>query len=450
MNIAYDHNLKVAGIGMAPWTRLGLERWLPNYQIISCEFDTSVRLPGMPPLHMIDPTQLDKKNTQRMILTDEFKQMAAKELAGYRFVTYKPVEVGDLELQDRFAINDPNYTVTYENKAWLRRQFGDSVAFAPFRIYNRSELDDTQGCYEKLTNDGRARVLQHEQLSGGKGTYVVKNYDAYVKALQNLPEDGEIVVSEFVEGGRERSVQCTTTNQGIVYGGPQKQIVRAPLLCNTGLPVVQAFCGGEIGTVSPTDAQKRAIERSVQAIGNRLQADGYRGIFGIDFMFTDTEAYALEVNARLTGLTPLLTALYVDGKDIPFYLIHTLELLGEAYDIEGIPQSGAQASQPGGMMLLQSQLAGPARIEKTVASGVYGFENGNLMFKRADTKFRETDAKGDILVQQYVPHGIVVRPGSRICAVVTRQPVLAADDTLTDWAQAVVRSLYGELVLASV
>src|SRR5256886_5243806 len=91
-------------------------------------------------------------------------------------------------------------------------------------------------------------------------------------------------------------------------------------------------CSSDLGEISPADPLQAVypeIKQYALGIGQRLQELGYRGIFGLDCLVDPSgRVYVLEINPRLTGLTPLLTMLYRENQDIPFYLLHILELAG--------------------------------------------------------------------------------------------------------------------------
>ncbi len=447
MKISYDRSIKLAGIGLAPLTRLGLERWFDNYQIVALHDTDAAGLMHMPPIRLLQELRFGKLNSQQIIKSDVFRTLAAGELAGYDFSTYRPVKVDDPVLRQRFVMSDPVFSKTYENKAWIREHLGSLLPFPAFTIHERSDLAPEANIYARLAAVGTPFVLQHEQLSGGNGTYIIKNYAAYCDALRSLPQRGLIVVSAFIADAKERSVQCCVTSDGVVVGALQKQLIREPLLCNTRIPMVQAFVGGEIGTVQASDAVQAKVRQVAQTIGQYMANDGYKGIFGIDFMIRGEEVYVLEVNARLTGLTPLLTMMCRTDFDVPFYLLHILELGGYGYEITKPAKKDQTKPAQGSLLLLRSHEDTPKRLTKTLASGVYLSKDGKLKLIRQDCLFADTDPQDALLVQQYAPVGEVVKPGVRLAAIMVRRPVLDSDDHLLEGIRQIVQQLYGHIVL---
>jgi hypothetical protein len=441
MKVNYDRTALIAGIGVAPWTRLGLERWFPNYKIVSLYDSGVATLRHTPPVLLLGDVRLTKRNTQQMVRTDMFKRLATNELAEYSFLTYKPVEIADGALRNRFIMSRPQYTSSYENKAWLREQFGRQLPFAAYHIYNRTDLRADREQYDRLCRLSLPFVLQHEQLSGGKGTYIVKSYADFIMALSSLPPDGRIVASQHISDARERSVQCCSTRLGTVHGDLQKQIVRSPQLCNLAASVVNGYCGAEIGTVRSSMTVTQSVQRVIDTIGTHMATSGFRGVFGIDFLVRDDELYILEINARLTGVTPLLTMIYQSHGAIPFYLLHALELGGYDYTVDRL-QASSNFDSIGSLLLLQSQADQTMTIAATWRSGIYDVLDDGLQFVRSDSRFQNSDSASAIFIQQYVPAGETVRPGGRLIAILTRHAVLDDQDALLPEMKRLVASLY--------
>ena len=324
-------------------------------------------------------------------------------------------------------MNSPHATATYENKAWLRENFGAELPFAQYSVYDYGALQPGQADYSRVQSScGEIFVMQHEQLSGGKGTHIVRTPEDFDTALQRLPGSGRIVVSQYITGAVERSVQCCTLKGGVVAGDMQKQIVRNTLLCNVDALFVNGFCGAEIRSVEATAAQTATIRKCAETIDARMFQDGYKGIFGLDFMLCGEQLYLLEVNARSTGVTPLLTQTYEDGStDIPFYALHVLELSGADYSVsDNAPALAMFVPDPAGMLILQSHEPVASRVKSIIQPGIYDASDGKIRFVRNDARFDPKDPTSTILVQNYVSAGAIVKPGNRVMTIMTRQPVL--------------------------
>lgn len=431
MKVVFGNTVKIAGIGLVPWTRLGLERWLPNYKIASLN-DWDIAGPGVPEvvaLHTKHPeAKLERLNSQHLLENPQFQEILKTEFAGYQFMTYKPVRV-PLALQEMsFIAGDYELARRLENKAAFRTLMqDDNLPFPAYKIVERSAVS-VSDIGELL--DGRdSLVLQDELLSGGKGTFVVTDADSLRYALDSLARmrTGEhLVISDRVAHARERSVQCCVTKYGIFVGPLQKQIVGDPLLANLSVADGDKFCGAEISPQDELIGAYPEIKQLAETIGKRIQAMGYKGIFGLDCLVDEAgKVYVLEVNPRLTGVTPLLTALYKDG-DIPFYLLHILELADIPYTIENATSN--PGATEGSLLLLHSQAAGQVKITDPVQSGLYNPET--LQFEQACANLDTSVATPQFLLQQYGPAGMVIKPGGRLVSIVTNRRVLSDTDAL--------------------
>ncbi len=90
MRIKYDKNIKIIGIGVVPWSRFGLEKFLLNYKIITlnaCDFSGK------------NVICLSNKNIKpsfkNIVNSDDFKEIYEKNFQDYRVLTYKSFEKSD-------------------------------------------------------------------------------------------------------------------------------------------------------------------------------------------------------------------------------------------------------------------------------------------------------------------------------------------------------------------
>lgn len=444
MKVKFDNSLKIAGIGIAPWPRLGPERWFKNYKIFSyhgwdLECDTvsvhalADRVRPLP--------SLKRLNSQHLLENPDFQDMLKTHADRYNLLTYKPVSLPAGLSSYTILENSPHITAKYENKAWFREQNAD-LPFPKFVIHLRDELRLNKDSYNRIMGRRSKVVLQDEQLSGGKGTHIVENFEQYKKALRNLRRMSvgkKVIVSEFIESGVERSMQACVTTKGIVSGPLQKQIVADYQLSNLRVADGDKFCGIELTKDNPE--LKHEIEKIAQAVGARLQAEGYKGIFGIDCIVQDGKVYLLEVNPRLTGATPLLTMLYREGRDIPFYLLHILELGKIQYEIE---ESIPVDMQTGALVLLHGQNDKLSLVEDVPTSGLYTVSrSGTVRFHKKAISFVGYEDREDlILIQEHTPRGHHVKPGGRIVNVYFPYAILDSDDCIRQDVRQIISNIY--------
>lgn len=437
MKLKYNANaMKLVGLGLVPWVRMGPQQWLPHYVIASFYGADMSGAKAAPPVYALEDEvaelpELKPLNTQSFLRLKSFQDMLNTAVPGYDVLTYKPVKV-PAELKDRkFLMVSPSFTKEYENKVWFREHFSDTVRFPKYKVYNRADLAATEAAFADVMAGRQTVVVQDEQLSGGKGTFFITNYEQYCQMLNDLERlsaHPRVVVSSAVAGARERSIQACVTAETVYTGPLQRQVVGHPLLANTQIADGDKFCGAQIDLRDQGGTVHQQATEVAKQIGKELQKAGYRGIFGVDFLLgEDGELYTLEVNPRVTGVTPLLTALYQGEEGIPFYLLHILELGGYPYTV----QSDAHTfDREGSWLVLHSLETEAVTVVSAPANGTYRVAKDTLEWVSDNLEIARLQ-QGEFIVQSYMQPGSVIKPGGRTVIAQFPRPILDFDtDTL--------------------
>ena len=452
MKVIYDHSLKIGGIGISPWTRLGPERWLSEYKIASF-FGAEEGIIGLPPIYSIfgkGAQTLPRYNTANLLREAAFQTLLDEHFNDYKLFTYKSADAPEhikhflLRPDEKYA----HLAKTLENKAEFRRLFSSkAVRFPEFSIRAKEDIMGFESVGPLL--DGRdAVIVQDAEMSGGKGTFLVKDETSFAKAKEVLLKgsSAEVVISEVVAHPRERSIQCVATKHGIFMGPPQVQIIDEPLLINRDVVGAEKFCGVVIDRGLTTSAQQTAMRQIAALIGEKIVDMGYKGIFGIDFLVDDKdEVFVLEVNPRVTGATPLLTAMYSSDAYIPFNLLHILEIMKQDYKIElDNTESNAYEKAPAAsLMILHSQLTVRAEIVETLKTGIY---SKDLEFIAPSVTFDDME-EGQYLIQSIAPSGAKISPAGRLLTIFYKGSVLDKDGKISEAIQRDIESMYKRIKL---
>jgi hypothetical protein len=427
MKIRFDHNLKVAGIGLVPWTRLGPEQWLANYKIASL-YGWDMGVDAKPDVLALSDSGsvpvLDKQNTANLLKTQEFQSILEDDLAGYAFLPYKHAVIPPALAHRKFLMVDGTFTAQFENKAWFREHFSDKLNFPKFTVYNRRELQPSEESFDAVRAGREAFVLQDEQIGGGKGTFIIHSFADWQWALEGLAKISQherVVVSSLVQAPRERTIQACVTKQGVFTGPLQRQFVAHPLLANLRVVDGDKFCGVQILREDQGTELHRQATEVAQAVGAFLAEAGYRGIFGVDFLLDENdELYVLEVNPRITGVTPLLATMFGDDTGLPFYLLHILEL-GE-FDYEIIDRE-VTFDKDGALLVLHSPHDEALRIDTMPQSGTYELRNDQLYYIGSNISFDGLEP-GQFVLQEYLPPDMIVRPGGRVMTMLWKEVLI--------------------------
>ena len=181
---------------------------------------------------------------------------------------------------------------------------------------------------ELLQKLGPSFVIQYDRGHTGTGTVFINSEDDYENERLQFPKR-MARVSEKIEG-EVWTLNACVTRFGIVCGGLSYQI--------TGVPECTSVKGGTVG--NDWKMSKQLSEKDLEQIseitknaGERMFDDGFRGLFGLDFVIDKSgKVFLIEINARQPASTSMHTKLMLQQNLIPLQLLHIVEFLFENDD----------------------------------------------------------------------------------------------------------------------
>ncbi len=334
-----------------------------------------------------------------------------------KYVLYSPLDPPYKVNPLVFLMNSPTIGHAYENKRYFRDEFADLIRIPEFEIKHLNELDKASA-YRELKDDFGIFVMQDEDSAGSKGTYVIKTYEEYSDAIRSLKKYSSgrsVVVSKFVDG-QPASIQVCVTKYGVFSSGVQKQLVDSKYLTNPSMHGSTRWCGGELGG-DWTDIVQLKAQEIASVIGAELGSHGYKGIFGVDLIITpENEVFAIEINARLTGFSHLLSDLQMMQGKIPFLLLHILELANVQYevtDFDALPAIGRYKRSLSYMIMI-NPLREPFKMPDYIRPGVYRVTDNELVFEKPAYSIDQLKGEDTVLIFCRHNKGDIVEPGKRI------------------------------------
>ena len=424
------------------WTASPFVRWFDQYAIIAIEDDARYSAP----LHSYgiesytDENEKTPKTVQAIYSSSALERaLDAHQLTGHTHILNRPSEKphGD------FAVltNDRKFSETYENKVNFRRIFSDILVMPEHAILNIEEWVATETYRALAASISPSLVVQHPTQSGSRGTYFAstsEEFDAIIEQLRNDTAHAthEVVVSRAIPSPVERSLQICIQSDAIQVGPAQAQLVRNPQLTYQAPGAIQ-FCGGRVDSGLMSQEEYAQAYDYAMTVASRLQAEGYRGIFGMDYLIGD-KVYVIEANLRFTGLSPLLASLQ---EQTPYMLLHALELSGQAYDMD---QNAPEEAQKGSFITVFAQEDGRMNLN----TGLYdahlarlgdGFEDGNLLPKQEDEYF----------VAMRVRPEEDIPAGKSLAFIYARTTLFDEAGNLTDAGEQIVRSVRSAFIASS-
>lgn len=433
LRIRYNTKLKILMISPSAWTATGPLQWFDNYRIISSiDNPLAGRLNIINVNNYIPKGEVSPKTTKEIMLSSGlYEALHNNQLEDYKHVLDR---ASSLVPWDVNLGNSEDIANRFENKVWFRQTFGTILQFPRFQIVSVKEMF-RRGLDDFLrTLGGKELVVQHPSLSGGRGTYFVSDQvefdECITSLLWHIEREDLVVVSKRLLSSCERTLQVCVTKSDILVGPAQAQLIGHPLLTSARQGDIQ-FCGGRVTPGLLSNQLYEKARTAAQIVGERLKEEGYRGIFGMDFMVSDKDIYVLEANPRMTSLTTLLAFLQCE---VPFLLLHILELAHSPYRIEG--SAFGEHDISGSFIQVYAQKDGIVDFE----TGIYdskgkkrgeGFDDGVLLPQESDRFF----------VAMRVAKGQRVVQGKSLAFIYSRKQLFNDEGSIDGDVLAIVRNI---------
>ncbi len=443
--IQYNRSTQVGAIHDDPTTFLLHDQFFDDFRIVTGE--RQEWLHELPLKGTVTDLGMEVNNLEgvsRLLKMKRFVELTKNE-PKRKYILYSPVDppykVNPLAL----LMNSPTIAHAYENKRYFRDEFADLIRMPEYEIKYIGELDKAASYRELREELGSSMVLQDEESSGSRGTYIVHDYDQFVdavKLLKKFSQGRSVVVSRYV-AGQTSSIQVCITKYGIFSGGIQRQLVTSQYLCNPKLEGTTKWCGGEVGVEYPDIVQHQSREIA-SVVGSELASHGYKGIFGVDLIVTpDNEVYAIEINARHTGYSHIISDMQLAEGKIPFLLLHALELGNIEYEVtdtDKLPSAG-RFKKPVSYMIINNPLEEGFEIKHTIRPGIYKYKDGKLEFEKEAYSISELKGEDTMLIVCKYKAGDVIDTGKRIIKITKFGKIMAKDDDISIKTQLLVRDI---------
>jgi hypothetical protein len=389
--------------------------------------------------------ELQRSNENDKIASSQEFANFVKSQPRRKYLLYAPLSPPYVANPLVYIMNSPTIAHAYEHKRYFRDEFAELINMPEYVNKTLDELNDKT--YDELIELYEKFVIQDVESSGSKGTFIIRSkadYDAAVAHLKKESFSGSVVISEFING-QPYSVQVCVTKYGIFAGGLQRQLVDSDYLCNTKLTGAPRWCGGELGGKIPEIIKHRTQEIAT-VVGSELGSHGYRGIFGIDLLITPTnDVYAIEVNARLTGYTHVLSDMQYAKNKIPFSLLHILELGNYKYEVEDLDALPTMNSVSDlySYLILHNKNDGPIHLKKEIRNGMYYHDSdtGEIEFVNNLHSIKDIPSNDHFVVLCKFRKSDEITRGKRILKVIKPGKSMGEDGDLDEENQKFIKNV---------
>lgn len=431
--IDYNVTRPIGVVSNDPYNFLVLDRLFDDFRIITPQRQHWLK---ELPLHGYTTSLNLKENksdetVKRYVNSRKFVELFGGD-SKRKYLLYSPLDPPYKINPLAYLMNSPTIAHAYENKRYFRDEFSGLIRVPDYEIRYMNQLDRAASYNELYERFEGPFMLQDEESSGSKGSYAIHDQDDYVEAVKSLKKYSQgrtVVASKFIHG-EVSSIQVCITKYGIFNGGIQRQLVDSKYLCNAKLDGASRWCGGEIGTEYP-DIVRHQAQEIASVIGTELASHGYKGVFGVDLIVTpENEVYAIEINARLTGYSHMISDMQMINGKIPFMLLHILELGNFRYEVtdsEALPAAPIY-KKPGSLMILNNQTDGSIVLKKHIRPGVYKLVGDRVEFVREGYSLKDARSEDTMLIFSRYNEGDVIERGKRVLKIMKLGKTMAKGD----------------------
>ena len=267
-----------------------------------------------------------------------------------------------------------------------------------------------QACYRELASEFGSRfVAQLDVGAAGAGTVIVESEAEFVEASNRFGVS-EVWITPYASS-LSFNVNAIATCQGTVVGYPSIQIVGQGALRSRRA----GHCGNDFSAMAQVPRSMAAsIREQTVRFGEWMAAQGYRGLFGLDFVVYDVsgEVCAIDLNPRWQGSTSLQAQAERRQGRVPLAAVEMAYQLGLADDIEVIRMADEFfAPIEGSQIFPKSRSPGFWRARGGLDAGIY---SSKLTFLRPGLRLHELASPAEVLVTGGIP-----RPGRPMAPGVT-------------------------------
>jgi hypothetical protein len=279
----------------------------------------------------------------------------------------------------------------------------------PSKIYARVEFQAAS--FQRIWDEtGGAFVVQRadKETGGNEGTFFIRSEEDFARMIRILVIDStgfeSVTVAPFIEGYSTSMLGCVMP-QGTLSGPLQLQLIDVPESLH-GVPPNGIFFGNDLGFRDWSDEIENKAKEAIELVGKHLAAAGYKGIFGIDFLYDKkrNEIYANECNPRFTGSLLLYSLMLLELGLPPFEFFHLMAHLNiqSEFDFD-VVNKALKTTKPTAHIAFSPK--GIPFMNLELLAGVYSYDANipSLVYKGPGISLADVRDPKDFLMIDTVP-----------------------------------------------
>ncbi len=371
------------------------------------------------------------------------------------------------EVREKLKERGPGYLLLVmfdEETEALAKELGQKIALPPAKLRKHidskittTKLGNEAGIKSAPNTMGRAKsfrelmklaataklgadlVVQTPYGDSGRTTFFIKSEEDWKKYEEDLVKEPLKVMRRI--NHLPGTVEAVATKHGTLVGPLQTDI--------TGFPEVTPYKGGWCGNdvfTGGLEAERKAVIKMAQKLGDQLYKAGYKGAFCMDFLIdTDTrKVYLGEINPRISGASPMTNLITSTYGGCPVYMFHLLEFMGVEWelDLSKIQERWAEFDN-WSQLILKYPVDRVEMITKAPSSGIYRMaEDGSVSLVRKSIDWFLTGGEDEAFYLRVYTAGDYRYHGADMGIIVSRGRFQTDDRQLTPRAKAWVEAIY--------
>jgi predicted ATP-grasp superfamily ATP-dependent carboligase len=263
-------------------------------------------------------------------------------------------------------------------------------------------------------------------VAGEMGTFFINN-ESDLDICRNILKDDVrytmLTISPFLTGNSLSMLGCVT-EKGILSSTLQLQMIDVPESLHGQLPT-GVFLGHDWAFREWSEETELTAQKAVESIGAYLAEKGFKGIFGIDFLYDTTtkEIFPIECNPRFTGALPVYS-LMVAANGVPtIEFFHLLTHLGIHSDFDfNKVNAGFKKRKPLAHIALTPK--GILEMKHDLKSGIYSYhiQDGQVQvqYEREGAFYWDFKNKNEFILIDSLPRkgGRIIQNVPRLCKLI--------------------------------
>lgn len=234
-----------------------------------------------------------------------------------RFLLYYPADYpfySDLLKERVVYINESALIYLFENKIRAKMWLSDCATITPYALVEGKHISLLK-LQEKFPGWNNF-VIQADSSCGGNGTWLYNN-DTKEQIDKFIEQAETYIATPYIDKSIPINIHLNIYAGEITLFPASIQIISTHDNCFS-------YKGADFIAYRHLNQRlQEKVEQQAADIGVKMQAAGYRGICGIDFIATNNDVYFMEINARFQASSMVINrALHSSNKAISLQKLH--------------------------------------------------------------------------------------------------------------------------------